>query len=350
MIAQIQAILPDTPPELIQRLLSNPSFAGLPDQDKVEKAVGMILEGHPDASPAASGLSASAPAIAQSQPPPPAEPGKSAFAQARRNVFDDRLDVLKLRVGKQDIANDSFLPDELKAAIMYAAEHADDSNEEEDEEEGGAGASAAFIEDLGGDEQDGAGRVRVKDDVDEESDAEEEAERQQRRAASGAPTPARSGAATPALAQSGLSAATEARFLALYLASPAAFARDQRKTAQRAELKKETQLSDEQIEGWARMLERNPRKDKILAKAGEFRGNRVVVDASDADDSQADSRGASGSEGPPARGRGRGAPGGGRGRGGPGRGGGPKGGRGHQSDARRRGNDRKMAKQGGPPA
>lgn len=350
MIAQIQAILPDTPPELIQRLLSNPSFAGLPDQDKVENAVGMILEGHPDASPAASsGLSASAPAFAQSQSAPSAAPGKSAFAQARRNVFDERLDVSKLHMGKQDIANDSFLPDELKAAIMYAAEHADDS-EDEDEEEGGAGASAAFIEDLGGDEQDGSGRVRVKDDVDEESDAEEEAERHQRRTASGAPTPARSGAATPALAPSGLFAAVEARFLALYLASPATFARDQRKTAQRAELKKETQLSDEQIEGWARMLERNPRKDKILAKAGEFRGNRVVVDASDADDSQAEGRGASGSEGPPGRGRVRGAPGGGRGRGGPGRGGGPKGGRGHQSDARRRGNDRKMAKQGGPPA
>lgn len=162
--------------------------------------------------------------------------------------------------------------------------------------------------------------------------------------------------AVPAmLSATGVDSATEALFLSHYTASPELFAQSSRKTPQRAELRKRTNLSNEQIEGWARMLERNPRKDKILAQATEFRGNvrgmTVGLGKPGGGASRTSrARNDGGGEGVPpdspdtqpgsSRG-GRGGGGGQRGRGG--RGG--RGGKG-QSEQRRRGHDKKMAKAG----
>ncbi|KAG5360518.1 CUE domain-containing protein 3 [Yarrowia sp. B02] len=50
----------------------------------------------------------------------------------------------------------------------------------------------------------------------------------------------------------------------LYSSNRQVFDKLERKSKARAELKKTTEWSDEQIEGWARMLERNPRQFKML--------------------------------------------------------------------------------------
>jgi hypothetical protein len=52
-----------------------------------------------------------------------------------------------------------------------------------------------------------------------------------------------------------------------------AFKRESRKSKQRGEMKKRTGWSDEQIEGWAKMLERSPRRKALLEEKYMFRGN-----------------------------------------------------------------------------
>ncbi|AET38018.1 Cue3p Ecym_2272 [Eremothecium cymbalariae DBVPG len=51
------------------------------------------------------------------------------------------------------------------------------------------------------------------------------------------------------------------------------FTRQQRGSAKRKAMKKETSWSDEQIEGWARMLERSPLRVQVLEEKYMFRGN-----------------------------------------------------------------------------
>ncbi|TID28854.1 hypothetical protein CANINC_002258 [Pichia inconspicua] len=50
----------------------------------------------------------------------------------------------------------------------------------------------------------------------------------------------------------------------IYQSSPGLFKRESRKTPEREHLKKETGWTDEQIEGWARMLEKNPKRYRLL--------------------------------------------------------------------------------------
>jgi len=136
-----------------------------------------------------------------------------------------------------------------------------------------------------------------------------------------------------------------------YIRDPKLFDRDAqtRRSKTRSDLKAQTGWSDEQIEGWRIMLERNPRKDKVLQKH-EFSGNQAPIAQSSAGPSGND-RGRGG------RGRGGRGGGGGRGRGG-GRGGGGggddarerawkdknKASRGNHN--RKRGHDKKMAHAG----
>ncbi|KAJ3164381.1 hypothetical protein HDU88_005479 [Geranomyces variabilis] len=70
-------------------------------------------------------------------------------------------------------------------------------------------------------------------------------------------------------------AAAEADLVAAYTTSPAVFAKSARKQAAREALKKKTRMTDEQIEGWGTMLERNPKKHKVLERY-EFRGNKAM--------------------------------------------------------------------------
>ncbi|AGO13132.1 AaceriAFL024Wp [[Ashbya] aceris (nom. inval.)] len=53
----------------------------------------------------------------------------------------------------------------------------------------------------------------------------------------------------------------------------ALFSREQRGSAKRRDLKQSTSWSDEQIEGWARMLERSPRRAQIMEEKYMFAGN-----------------------------------------------------------------------------
>lgn len=52
------------------------------------------------------------------------------------------------------------------------------------------------------------------------------------------------------------------------------FARDKRGTNGRKQLKKQITWSDEQIEGWARMLERSPQRARLLEEKYMFKGNQ----------------------------------------------------------------------------
>lgn len=52
------------------------------------------------------------------------------------------------------------------------------------------------------------------------------------------------------------------------------FARDKRGSTGRKQLKKQLNWSDEQIEGWARMLERSPQRARLLEEKYMFKGNK----------------------------------------------------------------------------
>ncbi|KAA8916086.1 hypothetical protein TRICI_001737 [Trichomonascus ciferrii] len=68
-----------------------------------------------------------------------------------------------------------------------------------------------------------------------------------------------------------------------------AFKRESRKSKQRGEMKKRTGWSDEQIEGWAKMLERSPRRKALLEEKYMFRGNFAETDTEpDQNSSQTD--------------------------------------------------------------
>ena len=58
----------------------------------------------------------------------------------------------------------------------------------------------------------------------------------------------------------------QATLLSTYITSPSTFSRtsETRKSAERQSLLKSTKLSHEQVEGWALMLERNPKKSNII--------------------------------------------------------------------------------------
>ncbi|KZV93013.1 hypothetical protein EXIGLDRAFT_717666, partial [Exidia glandulosa HHB12029] len=294
-VSQLADIFPDHDRTFLWRCLHHPTFNG-----DVDLVVGALLEGNPP------------PDLLEE--PPTALP--SPPVTERRNVFDDDdLDFSKLRIGKTVGDADELLReradvDELKADILRRVEEMSD-----EEDDGGAGVDD--MDDIGG-------VVRVRDgDADSDADGPSADERQK-----------------------------EIEFMleVEYIRDPAQFARDAatRRSKGRAELREKTGWGDEQIEGWKVMLERNPQKDKILAKH-EFRGNRPDPEDEDEESSE-EGDGAPGQSGSRGRGRGRGR--GGRGRGGAGRGGAGGGDTArdrahknkHKNDQRKRGHDRKMAK------
>ncbi|BFZ60911.1 hypothetical protein YB2330_001963 [Saitoella coloradoensis] len=158
-----------------------------------------------------------------------------------------------------------------------------------------------------------------------------------------------------------------------YGSAPSLFDRDTqtRKSKARAELRSRTGLSDEQIEGWKSMLERDPRRRKALEGRYEFRGNQGFLPSTSyrqPKPTSEDEGGPTFNGGGRGRGRGRGGNGGGggggrgRGRGGgSGREGAQGGGAGgrpvdaarkEQNQTKRRDQERqkKMAKGGPPPS
>lgn len=112
-----------------------------------------------------------------------------------------------------------------------------------------------------------------------------------------------------------------------YQANPKAFARDAevRRSALRINLKRETDMTDEALEGWALMLQRNPQQHRRLEERFAFKGEQAKLDRSAWRGSPSGSgMEESDTDGGPARGGSRGSGRGriGRGRGGRGRGGG----------------------------
>ncbi|TFK73503.1 hypothetical protein BDN72DRAFT_834632 [Pluteus cervinus] len=346
-ITQVLDIFGDYAPDYIRALLTHPSY---PFRGNPEGVITALLEG-------------TAPSPEELKDQWSVEdPAQYEFKQedteeavfTRENVFDDTpFDMSMFRTGKKrddDALQDRAYIEQMKADILRRAEEISSDEEEEDTgwaqapgiagEPSAAGKGRAPASSFDDDDEDGPGvaRVRVLGDGEESSDEDEEELSEARQA-------------KPLSVETILELA--------YIRDPNDFNRDAqtRRGRARIELREKTGWADEQIEGWRIMLERNPKKDKILAKH-EFLINQNHITST----SSTKPARASGSH-PPRGGGGRGGRSG-RGRGG-GRGGtNAVGGGGDASERawkdknkasranhnRKRGHDKKMARAGGPSA
>lgn len=252
---------------------------------------------------------------------PPAEIAEADDSFVRKNIFDKDVDLAelahsndpnarnKLRFGREDdLTADDVLADRSKhaankAAIISALATFDSDDDERDDTYDAA--------DVGG----------TVDTVPASTDAEVEA--QNRRATA---------------------EDLDLSLFKSYRSNPGLFARDSatRRSQPRASLKGETGMTDEAIEGWAVMLQRDPKhlsklEDRLALSAGTPGGAMAQPELpptsyrkprADEESEESDAHGGFGGRG---RGRGRGGPrGGGRGRG---RGGGRGGASGEQNTA-----------------
>ncbi|THH21142.1 hypothetical protein EW146_g343 [Bondarzewia mesenterica] len=340
-VSEVLSILPDHSPAYIRGLLLQPEF------NTVERVVQALLEG-------------TAPSPSEVEREPGVGRTKEAdvfkYTKERRNVFDDEvMDLSKVRVGKKSEDADTVLRDRaeielMKADILRRAEELSDSEEEEEEVDAyyggnapsakGKGLTVAFDEEL-----DDIDAVKVGGDGEESGEDDDEDQE-------GEGSGSRPGKVNP-----------ETVLELAYITNPAVFEKDAatKRGKERATLRAKTGWSDEQIQGWKSMLDRNPKlKEKVLQKH-EFSGNKPLSAPPSAGPSR--SQTPDGSQ--PARGRGGGGRGGGRGRGrgGSGSGGGGGGGQGSEqrerawkdknkarrgNHNRKRGHDQKMNRAGGP--
>ncbi|KAH9927253.1 uncharacterized protein B0H18DRAFT_1084775 [Fomitopsis serialis] len=352
-VAQVLEILPDLPAPYLRFLVSSESY---PYRGDAERLLGALLEGTAPGQEEVGGAmrAAEAAGAAPSMPVVERAPGEFTYTRERRNVFDEeKIDMESVRVGKKRDEAETVLQDrsfvaEMKADIMRRAEEANYEEDEEDDADlygysagnnaKGKGKVVAFEEEL--DDVEGGG-VKVRDG--DESGPE------------GTASDGEDGDEGEGEVEGG-KARPETVLELAYLRDQKLFERDgqTRRSKARAELREQTGWTDEQIEGWKIMLERNPNKDKTLAKH-EFTGNRPLPSSSSHEAHRGGSRG---------RGRGRGGRGrgGGGGRGG-GEGGGGGGGQGDSARGRawkdknkasranhnrKRGHDKKMARVAGP--
>ncbi|KAG5724928.1 CUE domain-containing protein 3 [Termitomyces sp. T112] len=327
-ITQVLDIFPDHAPNYVRALLEYATFGGDP-----EKVVMALLDG---SAPSSEDLESMAAATAISD-----ADDVGRFVNERKNVFDDEImDVSKLRVGKakedaSHVLRDRSFIEQMKADILRRAEAISDEEEEEVfPSSKPRGADYAFDEE----EDTGPSGIKVAGDGEESNDSETDNDDVQ-----DVERPPKS-----------LDAETILELA--YIKDPKLFDRDAqtRRSKARADLKMQTNWTDEQIEGWRIMLDKNPRKDRILQKH-EFAGNHhetplVTI--------------ASSSGGPLGGVRGRGGGGGGKGRSGTGSRGGRGGSTGGGADSarerawkdknkasranhnRKKGHDKKMARAG----
>ncbi|KAK7049812.1 hypothetical protein VNI00_005242 [Paramarasmius palmivorus] len=306
-VASVLDILPDQSPEYIKALLSHPDF---PYRGDTEKVVDALLGG---TAPSFEELTHSNHKLG-TPAAKPAEDDIHAYVKSRQGV-NEAMDPSLISFGKknQNESSTDFLADrseieQLKADILRRAEAFSDSEEEE---------VAPEQEDPDLDMQNP--NIKISGDGEEENEnqpeLEEEAEKEKE--------------------------SIEVILERAYVKDAALFNRDAvtRRSKTREELKSKTGWSDEQIEGWKIMLERDPKKKERLIRKYENEApqNHLVPP-------------------PPSsssRGRGRG------------RGGGSRGGRGgggnneardrarkerQGNQVRRRGHDKKVAKTGGIPS
>ncbi|KAF8639204.1 hypothetical protein AX17_001690 [Amanita inopinata Kibby_2008] len=360
-ISQVLDIFPSHSPTYIRLLLLLPTYSG-----NAEKVIEGLLEG---TAPGEDELAAADATKVDTGPnwlPTSINENEiERMVGERKNIFDnDVMDLSKLRYGKkmddaESLLRDNAYIEQMKADILHRAEaiELEDLDEEDDYyyvpdtatstsvQSGKAKAKASNRADIQNveDELDGLMHIKVNGDGesdDEGGDGEVEEEEKLK--------------------------APETILELAYIRDPKLFERDAatRRSKARAELKAQTGWGDEQIEGWRIMLERNPKKDKILQKH-EFSGNQNLLSMRDSTPSSNNDRGGGSDR---ARGRGSNR---GRGRGGRGRGkgaaehdAGPKDGEGsararawkdkHKASRanhnRKRGHDRKMAKAGPGPS
>jgi activating signal cointegrator complex subunit 2 len=238
------------------------------------------------------------------RPTPPEIPSPPAPAPARKNVFDNDVDLAelarsadqasqgKLRFGRaEDLTADAILADRSqhavnKAAIMSALAAFDSDDDEHDD--------TYDVADVGG----------TVDAVTAVTDAEADADIRNRRAED-----------------------LDMTLFQAYKANPALFARDSatRRSQPRASLKRETGMTDEAIEGWGVMLARDPKRlakleDRFAMAAGApggalaqpelpstaYRKPGPREDSESDSDTDQPSSASGGRGGGPGRGRGRG--------------------------------------------
>ncbi|KIL00313.1 hypothetical protein PAXRUDRAFT_130135 [Paxillus rubicundulus Ve08.2h10] len=334
-ISQVLDIFPNQSPEYIRGLLLHPSF---PFRGNTEKVVEALLEGTaPGEDALGDGFEGEFSAGVGDGHAPAID-----VPTVRLNVFDDEIiDLDRVHIGKkiQDettLIRDGAEVEQMKANVLRLAEAMWEVSD--DDEVSGKGKALEAI-DLDDDfEGAGGNNVRVIGDGEDSGDEEDSEER----------------GIDPTKPETILESA--------YIRDPNLFDRDAqtRRSKARTDLKAQTGWSDEQIEGWRIMLERNPKKDRVLQKH-EFSGNKIE---------EVPILGSSSSQ--PAggqRGRGRGRGSGGRGKGKGGRGGSGSGGSGDNANAvvrdrafkdkhkasagnhnRKRGHDKKMARAGAAPS
>ncbi|KAH7886936.1 hypothetical protein F5I97DRAFT_2019936 [Phlebopus sp. FC_14] len=275
-ITQILDIFPDQSPDYLRKLLAHPSY---PFHGSAEKVIAALLEGNaPDED-----------TLTESFPEDFEDIGRASEGVdapiERRNIFDDQsMDLERVRYGKkrQDgatLIRDRAEVDRMKADILRRTEN---MSIDSDDEEGGQQRSPDVMY-LDDDFDTGGRDARVIGDGETSGDEQGGEEK--------GPEPP-----TP-----------ETVLELAYIRDPKLFDRDAetRRSKVRSELKAQTGWTDEQIEGWRIMLERNPKKDRVLQKH-EFSGNRtddgpVTVSGSGSDRPRGGSRGRGGG-----RGRGRG--------------------------------------------
>ncbi|KAL1859429.1 hypothetical protein Plec18167_006612 [Paecilomyces lecythidis] len=317
LITQIQDLFPDLgsgyvlrlldfynddPETIIAHLLDNSLASELQTLDKAEQLPEVQSTGNHD--------------VMAPRPTPPQlhSPPEAAFT--RKNVFDNDVDLVelarsgddkaqKLHFGRanRDLTADAMLSDRSqqttrKAAILSALATFDSDDDERDD--------TYDVADVGG----------TVDSVPAGTDAEADADARNRRSAA--------------------SDETELSLFRTYKSNPGLFARDSatRRSQPRTQLKRETGMTDEAIEGWAVMLARDPKRlSKLESKmalgasgaGGGAMGQPDLPSTSyrkpRSDDEEDEDETGDGA-GPASRGRGGSGRGGrGRGRGGRGRGG-----------------------------
>ncbi|KAF8916501.1 hypothetical protein CPB85DRAFT_1216510 [Mucidula mucida] len=266
-VSQVLDIFPDHSPGYISALLSHPSY---PFRGNAEKVIEALLEG-------------TAPIEEDVRLVPSQEDIRPI---ERRNVFDnEHIDVSKLHVGKKiddaAILRDRTFIEQMKADILRRAEAISD-----DEDETSANGDRGIV---AFDEEADLERVKVGGDGEESGEDEDEDEEDI------APQPL----------------APETILELAYIRDPKLFDRDAatKRSKARADLRSQTKWTDEQIEGWRIMLERNPKKDKILQKH-EFSGNKPLTPGPEPGSSREGAAGGRGRGGARGRGRGRGGRGG----------------------------------------
>jgi activating signal cointegrator complex subunit 2 len=283
LVTQVQDLFPDLGSGFVMKLLDE-------YQDDVEQVTAHLLDDSLPPHLADLDRSEQAPAhdthqqavaetlVPRSTPPPP-----QSFVPERRNVFDedefDRadFDVSRLHIGKRNKSVTSA-DEPNKAAILSALAAFDSDDDERDD--------TYDFEDVGG-------------TVDNTAPDGE-----------------------PGLSGKASGEENDMALFGAYQSAPEMFGRsfDVRKGQARRALKAETGMTDEQIEGWAIMLQRDPKRlQRLQAQTGTFDGRQTELagtayhgSAGNTETEDSDHAGRGGFRG---RGRGRGR--GGRGGGGP---------------------------------